>query len=43
MFENEKEIENAFVSEFENFVFGSIEDDCFGFDYHWHLVVCTRR
>jgi SAM-dependent methyltransferase len=43
MFENEKDIENVFSTYFENFIFGSIEDDCFGYDYHWHLVVCTRK
>jgi SAM-dependent methyltransferase len=43
MFENEKEIEKAFSSYFTNFIFGSIEDDCFGFNYHWHLAICQKK
>jgi SAM-dependent methyltransferase len=43
MFDGERDIQKTFSTHFENFVFGSIEDDCFGFDYHWHLVVCTRK
>lgn len=43
MFENEQDIENEFSSHFTNFTFASIEDDCFGYDYHWHLVVCTKK
>jgi SAM-dependent methyltransferase len=43
MFEDEADIEKAFSSHFTDFVFGSIHDDCFGFDYHWHLVVCKKR
>lgn len=43
MFENEEEIQEAFSSHFKNFVFGSIHDDCFGYNYHWHLVVCQKK
>ena len=43
MFENEEDVENTFSTEFKDFVFGSIEDDYFGYDYHWHLVVCKRK
>ena len=43
MFENESEIETAFGDEFKDFIFGSIHDDCFGLDYHWHLIVCTKK
>jgi hypothetical protein len=43
MIENEKEIEKAFSSYFTNFIFGSIEDDCFGFNYHWHLAICQKK
>jgi SAM-dependent methyltransferase len=43
MFEDEKEIENTFSKYFKNFIFASIHDDCFGFDYHWHLVVCQKE
>jgi SAM-dependent methyltransferase len=43
MFENEEEIKKAFSKYFENFIFGSIHDDCFGLNYHWHLVVCQKK
>lgn len=43
MFENENEIQKEFSGYFKNFIFGSIHDDCFGYDYHWHLVVCQKK
>ena len=43
IFENEEEIEEAFSGFFDNFIFASVHDDCFGFDYHWHLVVCQKK
>jgi len=43
IFENEEEIRAAFEPYFEDFRFGSIHDDCFGLNYHWHLVVCKRK
>lgn len=43
MFESEEEIKEEFSGHFENFVFGLVEDDCFGYDYHWHMVVCQKR
>ncbi|MDO8577343.1 MAG: class I SAM-dependent methyltransferase [Candidatus Wildermuthbacteria bacterium] len=43
MFAGEKEIEKTFSPYFKNFTFGSIQDDCFGLNYHWHLVVCQRK
>lgn len=43
MFEDEKEIENEFSKYFKNFIFASVHDDCFGFDYHWHLVICQKE
>ena len=42
-FENESDIISLFSDYFENFIFGSIIDDCFGQNNHWHLVVCTRK
>ncbi len=42
-FENENEIINSFSKYFKNFIFGSIEDDCFGLSYHWHLVICQKK
>ena len=43
IFEGEEEIADAISTHFKDFVFGSIHDDCFGFDYHWHIAVCRRR
>jgi SAM-dependent methyltransferase len=43
MFEDENDITASFSEYFRDFVFASVEDDCFGFDYHWHLMVCTRK
>jgi len=43
IFENEAEIEKVFSVYFDNFIFASVHDDCFGYDYHWHLVVCQKK
>lgn len=43
MFNDESEIESEFSIQFKNFIFGSIEDDYFGFNYHWHLVICQKK
>ncbi len=43
VFEDEEEIKREFSEYFENFIFSSIHDDCFGFEYHWHLVVCQKK
>lgn len=43
IFENNTDIENTFSKYFKNFVFASIHDDCFGYDYHWHIVICQRK
>lgn len=42
-FKNENEIKNSFSKYFKNFIFASIEDDCFGLNYHWHLLVCQKK
>jgi len=41
-FESEDEIRNVFSKYFGNFIFASIEDDCFGFNYHWHIIICQK-
>lgn len=41
-FEGAKDIQENFSS-FKNFTFASVEDDCFGFNYHAYLVVCQKR
>ena len=43
IFEDRAEIESAFGRYFNNFVFASVHDDCFGYDYHWHLAICQRK
>lgn len=43
MFDGNADIEKEFSVSFKNFAFGSIHDDCFGLDYHWHLVVCQKK
>lgn len=43
MFESQDELENSLSKYFTNFSFGSIEDDCFGIDNYWYLVVCQKR
>jgi SAM-dependent methyltransferase len=43
VFSGEAEIQKNFSPYFENFVFGSVKDDCFGYNYHWHLVVCQKK
>jgi SAM-dependent methyltransferase len=43
VFQDEEEIRQAFSPYFGDFIFGSIQDDCFGFAYHWHLAVCRRK
>jgi len=42
-FEDSDEIEATFSKHFEKFTFASIHDDCFGFNYHWHLAVCQKK
>jgi len=41
-FESEDDIIKCFNPHFDNFVFGKIQDDCFGFKNHWHIGVCER-
>jgi len=43
IFSDEKEIEETFSPYFKDFIFGSIHDNCFGLDYHWHLIICKKR
>ena len=43
IFEDENEIKQSFEKYFKNFKFASVHDDCFGFDYHWHIIVCEKK
>lgn len=42
-FTDEKAIVSTFGDYFEDFTFGSIEDDCFGLDYSWFIGYCRRK
>lgn len=43
IFQDEIDIKEEFSSFFDNFTFGSVVDDCFGFNYHSYLTVCERK
>jgi len=43
IFNDEKEIKKVFSKYFKNFLFASIHDNCFGYNYHWHIVVCQKK
>ncbi len=43
MFEDEREIKEAFGEFFDRFIMGSQDDDCFGEEFHVFLVVCQRK
>lgn len=43
MFDCEEDIVRSFSPFFTNYIFGSDHDNCFGYDYHWHLVVCHKK
>ncbi|HQQ66730.1 MAG TPA: class I SAM-dependent methyltransferase [Thermotogota bacterium] len=42
-FANIEDVKESFSPFFSEFIVGSIFDDCFGWDYHWHLVVCRKK
>ena len=41
-FVDEQDVRDAFSTAFEDFTFGSICDDCFGLNYHWHIGCCVK-
>ena len=42
-FENESEVISSLSSHFENFITGTIYDNCFGQNNHWHLIICDKK
>lgn len=42
-FKDENDIVSTFGKYFEDFTFGSIEDDCFGLNYSWYIGYCRRK
>lgn len=43
IFQDEKDIEQTFSSHFKDFVFGKIDDKCFGLDYKWYIGYCRKK
>lgn len=43
IFRSDDEIVETFSSRFHAFTLASIYDDCFGLNYHWHLVICQKK
>ncbi|MDR2104390.1 MAG: class I SAM-dependent methyltransferase [Deferribacteraceae bacterium] len=43
IFENEHEIYKTFSPSFSEFTYASIYDDCFGYNYHFHIIICTKK
>lgn len=43
IFEDDNEIKETFSKYFDNFIFASIYDDCFGYNYHWHVIICQKK
>lgn len=42
VFNSSEEIKSEFEPYFDEFYFGDIQDDCFGLNFHWHLVIARR-
>lgn len=43
IFNDKKEIKNWFNPYFDNFVFGSVKDDCFGLNFHHYMFICQKK
>lgn len=43
VFESRDELESAFSGSCDTFCHADIHDDCFGFAYHWHLLVTQKK
>lgn len=43
VFQGEDDIKMHFSNHFKDFVFGKIDDDCFGLAYKWHIGICKKR
>lgn len=43
IFKGTGDVKKSFGKYFTNFIFGDQHDDCFGWNYHWYLVVCQKR
>ncbi len=42
-FENYKDLEKSFSSDFKNFCHSDISMDWFGLNYHWHVIVAQKN
>lgn len=43
IFRSPAEIKKSFGKHFKKFIFGDMHDDCFGWNYHWYLVICQKK
>ena len=43
VFQSQLEIQEEFEEFYKNFNFGEITDDCFGLNFHWHLLVAKKK
>ena len=43
VFKSQSELQEEFESLYEDFNFGEISDDCFGLNFHWHLMVAKKK
>ncbi|MBU1083864.1 MAG: class I SAM-dependent methyltransferase [Candidatus Omnitrophota bacterium] len=43
IFEDVDEIKEEFSGNFENFVTATDHDDCFGLNYHLHMIICQKK
>ena len=42
IFETKEEFKSFFNDSYNNICYADIEDDCFGFAYHWHIIVARK-
>lgn len=43
IFQNENDIVNWFSPYFDDFIFGTINDNCFGLNYKWYIGCCRKK
>ena len=42
-FRDRDELEHQYSGSFDTFCHADVHDDCFGYAYHWHLMVARRK
>ncbi len=43
VFKSRSELKEEFLNLYEDFNFGEISDDCFGLNFHWHLMIAKKK